>query len=200
MELVGERWALLIVRELMFGPRRFSDLRSSLPGISAKVLTERLAGLANAGVLTHRKLPPPAAVQVYELTAWGYRAESMIQELGRWAAMSHGHDPTLPLSPVSFMLSLRTMFDAVKAGDWHARIGFRFPDAVFTGTVADGAFAVKREEPDDVDAAFSASQAPPLAAMVYLGMPAADAGVEVTGDLKVARRFTTLFDLPERIG
>ena len=200
LELLGERWALLIVRELMFGPRRFSDLRDSLPGISAKVLTERLAGLMDNGVLTRRKLPPPAAAQVYELTQWGYRAEPLIQELGRWAAMSDAHDPTLPLSPISFILSLRTMFDPVKAGEWRARIGFRFPDVVFTGTVADRAFTVKREEPVDADAVFSAPGASPLAAMVYLGMPASDAGVEMTGDREAARRFTTLFDLPERIG
>jgi DNA-binding HxlR family transcriptional regulator len=203
MELLGERWALLIVRELMFGPRRFTDLRSSLPGISAKVLTERLAGLAEAGVLIRRRLPPPAAVQVYELTRWGYRAEQLIQELGRWAAMSEGHDPTLPLSPVSFMLSLRTMFDAAKAGDWRARIGFRFPDTFFTGTVADGTFTVTRlgtlDAPDGCDAVFAAPEAPPLAAMIYLGMSASEVGVAVTGDHKVARRFTTLFDLPERI-
>ena len=200
MELLGERWSLLIVRELMFGPRRFSDLRDSLPGISAKVLTERLAGLMDNGVLTRRKLPPPAAAQVYELTQWGYRAEPLIQELGRWAAMSGAHDPTLPLSPVRFMLSLRTMFDPVKAGEWRARIGFRFPDVVFSGTVADRAFTVRREEPDDADAVFTAPEAPPLAAMVYLRLPAADVGVEVTGDPEAARRFTTLFDLPQRIG
>src|SRR5690606_10852582 len=86
MEIIGERWALLIIRELMLGGRRFSDLRASLPGISAKVLTERLTGLERAGVLTKRKLPPPAATQVYELTEWGYLAEPAIQELGRWAA------------------------------------------------------------------------------------------------------------------
>ena len=199
MELLGERWALLVVRELMFGPRRFSDLRASLPGISAKVLTERLTGLAEAGVLMRRKLPQPAAVRVYELTRWGYRAEPLIQELGRWAAMSDRHDATLPLSPVSFMLSLRTMFDPARAGDWRARVGIRFPDAVFTGTVADGAFSVTREEPAGCDATFGTSQAPPLAAMVYLGVSPANAGVEVTGDHEAARRFTTLFNLPGRI-
>ena len=200
LELLGERWALLIVRELMFGPRRFSDLRDSLPGISAKVLTERLAGLMDNGVLTRRKLPPPAAVQVYELTRWGYRAEPLIQELGRWAAMSGAHDPTLPLSPVSFMLSLRTMFDPDAAGNWSTRIGFRFPDVAFIGTVENGAFTVLREEPDGAAAVFSALQAPPLAAITYLGTSAADVGVEVTGDLEAARRFLTLFNLPERIG
>lgn len=200
LELLGERWALLIVRELMFGPRRFSDLRDSLPGISAKVLTERLASLMDNEVLTRHKLPPPAAVQVYELTQWGYRAEPLIQELGRWAAMSGAHDPTLPLSPVSFMLSLRTMFDPDAAGSWSTRIGFRFPDVAFTGTVENGAFTVLREEPDGAAAVFRALQAPPLAAMAYLGMSAADAGVEVTGDPEAARRFLTLFNLPERIG
>ena len=204
MELLGERWALLIVRELMFGPRRFSDLRASLPGISAKVLTERLAGLADAGVLTRRKLPPPAAVQVYELTGWGYRAEPLIQELGRWAAMSDAHDPTLPLSPVSFMLSLRTMFDPAKAGNWRARIGFQFPDADFISNVADKAFKVTRSDtrdvPESCDVVFAALEAPPLAAMVYLGKPASEVGVEVTGDSEAARRFTMLFDLPKRIG
>ena len=109
MELVGERWSLLIVRELMLGARRFSDIRASLPGISAKVLTERLTSLEEAGVLVRRQLPPPGKAQVYELTEWGYAAEPLIQELGRWAAQSSAHDPTLPLSPVSLMLSMRTM-------------------------------------------------------------------------------------------
>jgi DNA-binding HxlR family transcriptional regulator len=80
LELVGERWSLLIVRELMFGGRRFSDLRGGLPGISAKVLTERLEGLEQAGIVQRRQLPPPASVQVYELTKWGYSAETAIKE------------------------------------------------------------------------------------------------------------------------
>ncbi|MFN3510778.1 MAG: winged helix-turn-helix transcriptional regulator, partial [Tsuneonella troitsensis] len=80
MELIGERWSLLIVRELMFGGRRFSDIRANLPGISAKVLTERLESLEQSGVLVRRRLPPPASAQVYELTAFGYAAEPLIQE------------------------------------------------------------------------------------------------------------------------
>ena len=75
MELVGERWSLLIVRELMFGPRRFGELRAGLTGISANVLTQRLEGLEAANILVKRKLPPPANVQVYALTPWGYEAE-----------------------------------------------------------------------------------------------------------------------------
>ena len=71
LDLVGERWALLVMRELMFGPKRFSDLRASLPGISANVLTQRLEGLEEVGLVVRRKLPPPAAAKVYELTAMG---------------------------------------------------------------------------------------------------------------------------------
>src|SRR5918997_6222030 len=82
LDLVGERWALLVMRELMMEPRRFSDLRASLPGISANVLTQRLESLETAGVLHRRKLPPPAASQVYELTPWGYEAEPIFQALG----------------------------------------------------------------------------------------------------------------------
>src|SRR4051794_26728341 len=88
LDLVGERWALLVMRELMFGPKRFSDLRADLPGISANVLTQRLEGLAAAGVPLRRKLPPPASAQVYELTAWGYESEPIFQALGRWASRS----------------------------------------------------------------------------------------------------------------
>src|SRR4051795_6863651 len=86
LDLVGERWALLVMRELMLGPKRFSDLRANLPGISANVLTQRLEGLESAGVLVRRRLPPPAGSQVYELTDWGYESAPIFQALGRWAA------------------------------------------------------------------------------------------------------------------
>ena len=81
LELLGERWSLLVVRELMFGGRRFSDLRGSLSGISANILTMRLEGLERAGVVQRRVLPPPASIQIYELTPWGYEAEVILREL-----------------------------------------------------------------------------------------------------------------------
>ena len=138
MELVGERWSLLVVRELMLGPRRFSELRKALAGISAKVLSERLESLERAGALVKRTLPPPANVQVYELTEWGYLAEPAIQELGRWAAQSPLHDPTLPLSPVSLMLSLRTMVDKVRAKELEATIGFDVAGENYLAELKDG--------------------------------------------------------------
>src|SRR5688500_13851743 len=105
LDLIGERWALLVMRELMLGPKRFSDLRADLPGLSANVLTQRLEGLEAAGLLMRRRLPPPASAQVYELTPWGYEAEPIVQSLGKWAARSPAHDPTLPISATSIMLS-----------------------------------------------------------------------------------------------
>jgi DNA-binding HxlR family transcriptional regulator len=207
MELVGERWSLLIVRELMLGGRRFSDLRAALPAISAKVLTERLAGLEQAGVLTRRKLPPPAASQVYELTDWGYAAEPAIQELGRWGARSPAHNPQLPLSPVGFMLSLRTMIDHEAAKTLDLEVGFTLAGERFVAALRDGAMPVRRAEAgrseDEGELRFEAELALPLLRVFYGKQPldeAEQAGVRITGDRELARRFVALFALPEKMG
>lgn len=203
MELVGERWSMLIIRELMLGGRRFSDLRVSLPGISAKVLTERLAGLEQAGVLAKRKLPPPAAAQVYELTEWGYLAEPAIQELGRWAARSPDHNPQLPLSPVSFMLSLRTMIDHEAARLVDGTVGFTVSGESFLAELKDGKMPVRRVEPGDADVWFEADEPLPLLRVFYGKQPldeAERAGVTLTGDKAFAERFVALFALPPKVG
>lgn len=204
LEIVGERWSLLIIRELMLGGRRFSDLRASLPGISAKVLTERLAGLERAGALAKRKLPPPAASQVYELTEWGYLAEPAIQELGRWAARSPEHNPQLPLSPVSFMLSLRTMIDRDKARHLNLSVGVTIGDESFLAELKDGQMPVRRAEPGEGEVNFAAPVPLPLLRVFYGKSPLeeieATGELEVTGDRDLARRFVELFGLPEKVG
>ena len=202
MEVVGERWSILIIRELMLGGRRFSDVRASLPGISAKVLTERLASLEHAGVLVRRKLPPPAATQVYELTEWGYLAEPAIQELGRWAARSPEHNPQLRLSPVSFMLSLRTMIDRERARDLDLTAGFTVCGDSFLATIGDGTMPVRRAEPGQGDINFAAQEPLPLLRLFYGNQPLAEAeaaGVSFTGDRELAARFIDLFALPEKV-
>jgi DNA-binding HxlR family transcriptional regulator len=203
MELVGERWSMLIIRELMLGGRRFSDLRASLPGISAKVLTERLAGLEQAGVLIRRKLPPPAAAQVYELTEWGYLAEPAIQELGRWAARSPSHDPTLPLSPVGLMLSTRTLLDKERARAMTAAIGYDLGGEQFVARLKDGAMPVTREPVDSAQAIFRAPTPMDVAALFYGKMPPGEwerePGRAIAGDRVLARRFIDLFALPEKV-
>ena len=201
LDLVGERWALLVMRELMLGPRRFSDLRASLPGISANVLTQRLEGLEAAGILVRRRLPPPAATQVYELTEWGYESEPIFQALGRWAARSPAHDPSLPFSAVSLMLSMRTMLDAARAKDLDARIGFRVGEDTFLARLAGGRIEISRAPLNGVDLVFTGT-APAIAGAVYGGQPLdamEAAGVlQIEGDRALAERFVTLFPLPSK--
>jgi DNA-binding HxlR family transcriptional regulator len=203
LDLIGERWALLVMRELMLGPKRFSDLRSDLPGISANVLTQRLEGLESAGLLLRRKLPPPASTQVYELTPWGYEAEPIVQSLGKWAARSPAHDPTLPISATSIMLSFRTMFDAERAGDFKARIGFRLGAENFLASVENKRFESGRAEIEGADVVFTGTPTG-LAAFVYGGQPIEvleEAGLlKLEGDQTAAARFATLFPLPLKLG
>ena len=198
LELVGERWSLLIVRELMFGARRFSEVKGALSGISANVLTQRLEGLRQAGIVRRRQLPSPANVQVYELTDWGRESETAIRELGRWAVRSPAHDVTLPLSPASMMMSFRTMY----AGGGSGTVGFRLGRDIFVARLGKS-IAVAREDPDGVDFVFAAAKATSLAAYVYGGVPLADleaaGALTVTGDRAAAARFRALFPLPPKL-
>lgn len=201
LDLIGERWALLVVRELMMGPRRFGDLRRDLHGISANVLTQRLEGLEGSGIVRRRKLPPPASVQVYELTEWGYEIEPVFIVLGRWAARSPMHDPTLPISGVSIMLSFKTMFDASLAGDAAMTLGFVFGDDVFVVRIGDGVIDARRETTDAAQVVI-ATQPSMVAAAVYGKVPLAalegEGAMTITGDRAVFERFVGFFNLPEK--
>lgn len=196
LELVGERWALLVMRELMLGPRRFSDLRDSLPGISANVLTQRLGGLEAAGVVVRRRLEPPASVQVYALTEWGREAEPFIRDMGRWAARSPGHDASLALSAVSMMLSLKTMFDADRAKGLDLDLGFALGEDRFRVQVRDGRLDIER---GGADAAAILITAAPEAVAMAIYAPGGDLGTLVErGEPATARRFAALFELPDK--
>ncbi len=202
LDLIGERWSILIIRELMFGPRRFGELRGGLPGISAKILTQRLEGLEASRILYKRKLPPSVSAQVYELTEWGYEAEDVVQMLGRWATRHPDHDPTLPLSAASIMMSFRTMIDRERAAGFAAIAGFRLGEDRFVVQIAEGDIETERAEPEDADFVFE-GEPTMIAAAVYGGEPLEaleGAGVlKVEGDRELARRFTTLFPLPEKL-
>ena len=203
LDLVGERWALLVIRELMMGPRRFSDLRKDLCGLSANVLTQRLEGLEASGIVQKRKLPPPASVQVYELTDWGYEIKPVFMVLGRWAARSPQHDPTLPISAVSIMQSFETMFDPALAADANMRLGFAMDEDRMVVTVEDGEITTRRGEVEDGDVIVRA--APPIvAAAVYGKVPLAalegEGAMTIEGDRAVFERFIDFFHLPEKAG
>jgi len=197
LELIGERWALLVLRELMLGSRRFSELRTDLPGISANVLTQRLTELESRGLIIKKRLPPPASVQVYEATAWGLEAEPIVQALGRWAARSPRHDPTLPISGVSILLSFRTMFDAESAKSFRATIAFHFGEDRYFVTIDDGRLTAVRGEPAAADLVITADPTT-LAAVVY-GKQPLDL-VEIEGDRDLFQRFVNLFELPPKAG
>ena len=204
MELIGERWALLVVRELMLGARRFSDIRASLHGISAKVLTERLTSLEEAGVLLRRQLPPPGKAQVYELTEWGYAAEPLVQELGRWAAQSSAHDPTLPLSPVSLMMSLRTMVQHNRLAQFaRRRFGFAIGEEEFVVEPTMRELPIVRAPVRQADAVFRAPAASIVAGGIYAGVPWSelerDAGLSIEGNRDLALRFAGIFRLPAKL-
>jgi len=197
MELLGERWAMLVLRELAYGPRRFSELRADLQGISANVLTQRLIELEARGLVRKVRLPPPASVQVYEATEWGLEAVPVIASLGRWAARSPWHDPTLPMSHVSLLMSMETLLSPTLAGGFHAKVGFRLRDADYVATIADGRLKVERGGVDDCDVIFTGAPSD-VAAVIHGGAPFETISVE--GDMKLAKRFRTLFPLPPKIG
>jgi DNA-binding HxlR family transcriptional regulator len=199
LDIIGDRWAMPIMRELILGPKRFTDLRAGLPGISANVLTQRLEELEATAILIRRRLPPPAASQIYELTDWGRESEILFQVLGRWACRSPLMQPGMPMSASSVVLSMRTMINRAALGDLRATIGFRFGDEMFRADIADGDFHLDRGPIDDADVLFDGDQNA-LTAIVYGGQPfeAVAPAMTVTGDRSLADRFVHLFPLPPK--
>ena len=196
MELLGERWAMLVLRELAYGPRRFSELKSDLQGISANVLTQRLGELESRGLVRRNKLPPPASVQVYQATDWGLEVVPLIASLGKWAARSPMHNPALRMSHVSVVMSLQTLISAERAAGLDLSIGFRFGDASYVTRVREGRLEVERREPEGCDVTFVGPSSA-VAAVIHGGAPFETIAIE--GDMALARRFATLFPLPEKV-
>lgn len=187
---------MLILRELAYGSKRFSELRADLPGISANVLTQRLTELEERGLVRKLRLPPPASVQVYEATPWALEVSPVIGKLGKWAARSPLHDPTLPLSHAAIMMSLETMIDGERARGIEGKFGFRFGEVAYSAEMKGGALHVERRLPEGCDVVMTTTPEG-LAAVVYGGAPIETIGVE--GDVELARRFVTLFPLPEKV-
>jgi DNA-binding HxlR family transcriptional regulator len=203
LEFLGERWALLIVRELLLGPRRFGEIRDGLPGVSANVLTQRLQTLEATGILTRESAPPPATVQVYALTPWGLEAEPIVMALGRWALRSPAHDPSLPFSPVSLMLALRMMLLPERTHGFDATIGFRMGNDAYRARIVDGMVLIERGALERVDAVLSGEPnafLPALFGTTPLPEVVAQGRVAVSGDVALATRFCTFFELPPKIG
>ena len=199
LEFVGERWALLVLRELMFGPRRFGEIKANLPGISANVLTQRLESLEAAGIVVRRRLPSPANVQAYDLTAWGREAEVVIREMGRWAARSPRHDPLAFMSTASAMISLRTLIDPAAAAQVAMTVAFRFPDDAFVAVLKSGELEVARGERGEADVTFSGDTMAMRRTIYGKEGVDGDGLLSVSGDRAAAQRFIDLFRLPEKV-
>jgi len=197
MELLGERWAMLVLRELAYGPRRFSELKADLKGISANVLAQRLAELEERKLVRKTRLAPPASVQVYEATEWGLEVVPLIASLGRWAARSPWHNPALQMSHVSVIMSLQTLLSPKLAEGLDGRIGFNFGDVSYVTTIRDGRLEVERGALEGCDVEFAGTPSD-VAAVIHGGAPLEM--VEVKGDMELAKRFLTLFPLPPKIG
>lgn len=202
LDLVGQRWAMHVVRELLFGPKRYSDLRADLPGISTNMLSDRLRELEASGLVRRRQLPRPAAAWVYELTGYGADLEPIITTLGRWGARSPSHRPDLPLSATAFVLSLRTNFDAARAVGLSASYTLRVGDLDLHARLEDGVFTIEPGTASAPDATLAGNH-DALAGAIYDGRDLDDAvrdhEIRVDGDIDAARRFLGLFSLPDKV-
>lgn len=203
LDLVGERWALLVVRELLLGPKRFTDLRAGLPGISANVLTQRLGELEESAILRRHKLPPPAAAWVYELTEWGQDLEPIVLALGRWALKSPGLHRDVPMGSDGLVLSWRVMFCPKAAEGLKLSLDLHLGADRFEVLLADGQLKVARGAAQAADAVVH-TDANSLGGLIYRGQSlesaAAEGRLRLEGDRQAFAQFLTLFPGPSSPG
>jgi DNA-binding HxlR family transcriptional regulator len=199
LDLIGERWALLVVRELLLGPKRFTDLKKGLPNASPNVISARLRELERAGVVRRDKLPPPAGSRVWKLTDWGRDLEDVVMSLGHWAARSPARPPTAPVGADSTVLALRARFDAHAAEGLRASYELRLGEDRFRIQVSDGKIQVARGDAEQPDATID-TDPDTLTAVLWNGRPLADAraaDIRIEGDRKAVERLLRLFPMPE---
>jgi DNA-binding HxlR family transcriptional regulator len=196
LEVVGERWALLIVRDLLVSPKRFTDLHRGLPGIPTNVLTARLKELEQAGVIRRRVLPRPAGSIIYELTAYGMELDDIVARLGRWGAKSLG-EPRCEeiITADSLVMAMRSTFSPEAARGIRASYELRFGEIVLHVRI-DGAKLEVAEGP--LPGADLTIETGPAIKMLMTGeiTPAEaieNGSVRLTGDPTLLTRFTKMF-------
>jgi DNA-binding HxlR family transcriptional regulator len=200
LDIVGERWSLLVVRELLLGPKRFTDLRAGMPGASPDVLAQRLRDLTEAGVVRQHKLPPPVGAQVYALTEWGAELEPVVTHLGRWGSRSPSMPYDADRSIDSLVLSMKALFDGSAADGFRATISLRLGDDRFSIDISDRELRLTRGEPERPTATMETDPGT-LAALLYGGRPLDEAvragSVTIGGATAAVARLLELFPLPE---
>jgi DNA-binding HxlR family transcriptional regulator/putative sterol carrier protein len=194
LNLIGERWALLVVRELLFGPKRFTDLKLGLPTASQNVLSHRLRELERDGIVRRRTTGP----QTYELTRRGRELRPVVLELARWGSRTPTA-ATTDLSVAALMFALLTTFSPDLAGDLRAIVELRVDDEPFAVTVAEGRVDITAGGPDEPDSGIDTDRAT-LRDLVFAdaSLPEAIATgkARVTGDDRTAARLLALFPRP----
>lgn len=199
LDVVGERWALLVVRELVLGPKRFTDLRAHLPGIATDVLSQRLRQLEQAGVLRPTSLPPPASGQAYELTPRGHELEPVLHALGRWGSQEDLRAARHDMTVDAFAVALSTVFEPANADGLDIALVLVLDGDPLVAAVHDGTLDIRRGKPEHPQARVEASVAA-LREVLWRGRPLADAeadgSVTVRGLRAVVRRFLKLFPPP----
>jgi DNA-binding HxlR family transcriptional regulator len=193
LDVVGERWALLVVRDLLLGPKRFTDLRAGLPHVSPDVLSQRLRDLEHAGIVRRTKLPPPASARVYELTERGQALEPVVLELGRWGSQEPVPDADARLGPDSAVIALKTMFDAAGADGHEETYELRLEDHPFRLRVVDGRLEAARGGAERPAATIDTDPAT-LADVLWHG--GKQSRLTTSGDRDAVKRFLSLFPMP----
>ncbi len=193
LDAIGERWALLVVRDLLLGPKRFTDLAAGLPGMSQNVLAQRLRDLEGHGLVRRRVLGPPSGARVYELTDAGHELEEVVLALARWGSRAPLVDRAT-LTADALALALRTTFDTAAAGDLQARVALHLGDDRFVAELAEGGFRITRGETHDPDVVLTA-EAGALQGIVFGGAELPPTAV--SGDRALAERFVRLFPRPQ---
>ena len=196
LDLIGDRWALLIARELILGPKRFGLIRAGLPGAATNMLTRRLEDMQSAGLLVRRTLPAPANAPVYELTAHGLGLRPVLLALCQWGVGVPGHDHRLPISPTSLMLSMESMLRP--GADEPLNAGFDMGTEIFASTVTAAAMHTRRSDHPEGEAIFR-GPANALAIAVYgpasLAQVVADGLIGFDGDVQRGQAFIDRFRL-----
>jgi DNA-binding HxlR family transcriptional regulator len=202
LDVVGERWALLVVRDLLLGPKRFTDLLNALPGLSPGVLTQRLRELTDAGVLGRRRLSAPAASWVYELTPWGNQLAPIVTSLAQWASHSPAMPYDAPMGSDSLMLSLGALFDPAAAADLETTIAIHLGDEPFQIRIAHGELTISRGDTHSPDATLHTDQRTLLLLLrTHMGLDELETKgtLRITGNAEIVERFRRLFPLPQPV-